>query len=279
MKTLGEWLRQARESKGLSFEEIEAAIRIRPRFLQALESEDFAAFPGGEVQIRGFLRLYARHLGLSADEALARYDAEVHGTAAFVPAPPAPSAPASRATATPSPPASPPARPPVVPPPSSTRPPLRFPSESLLIGGAVLMLILAIVAAAGYYLSRQLGEQAEATATPTVTVTPLTATPQKPSGPAPTPTFPVSPDGKVTLTLEATEHVWVRVKRDGQTVWESMLAPGQSKTWTGQQMIIVETGNGAGLQVTVNGQPQGAMCGRAEVCTRAWAAIGEVLLP
>ena len=88
-----------------------------------------------------------------------------------------------------------------------------------------------------------------------------------------------NPAGGVTLALEATEHIWARVTVDGLMVFEGQLTPEQAKTWSGQEMVAVETGNGAGLVVTVNGQLQGTMCGRAEVCTRAWGPTGEVVVP
>jgi len=100
-----------------------------------------------------------------------------------------------------------------------------------------------------------------------------------PSLPTVTPTFPVNPEGGVILALEATEHIWARVTVDGLMVFEGQLAPEQAKTWSGQEIVAVETGNGAGLLVTVNGQLQGTMCGRAEVCTRAWGPTGEVVVP
>ena len=55
-----------------------------------------------------------------------------------------------------------------------------------------------------------------------------------------------------------------------------MLAPGEM-TWSGREAIVVDTGNGAALQVTVNGQAQGKMCGRGQVCTRAWGPTGELV--
>jgi len=96
--------------------------------------------------------------------------------------------------------------------------------------------------------------------------------------PASTPTFPVSASGDVTLILEATEHVWVRVTVDGITAFEGILAKGQMVTESGGE-VIVDTGNGAGLRVTVNGKLQGVMCGRAEVCSRAWGPTGEIVAP
>ena len=70
METLGAWLCRTREAKESTLEEAESATRIRARFLEALEKGDLAAFPGGDVQIRGFLRIYAHYLDLPLDEVL-----------------------------------------------------------------------------------------------------------------------------------------------------------------------------------------------------------------
>jgi len=306
METLGVWLRQAREAKGNTVEEVAAATRIRPRLLAALETGDFAAFPGGDVQARGFLRIYARYLGLSPDEVLARYDTEVHGLefvrpgvpVAARPAPAArpgvpggtrptsparPGAPVAARLASPAQSAAGPA---VRQPPRSFVPapePRRMSLEGLMVAGLVLAVLLAIVAGAGYFLSRRAGEGAARPAI-TATTAPVEALlPSPPStalmSPVGTPALSANPQGGVTLTLEATEHVWARVTVDGQTMFAGMLATGQIETWSAQEVIAVDTGNGAGLLVTINGQPQGTMCGRAQVCTRKWGPGGEIAAP
>ena len=293
MDTLGEWLRQAREGLGGTLEEAAAATRIRARFLEALEAGDFAAFPGGDVQLRGFLRIYARYLVLPPDVVLARYDAEVRGTE---PAPVGaseekqPSPPVQATTRPMS--FQAPTRPMSFQPPSlpvSTARPRRMSLETVMVGGLVFLVLLAIVAVVGFVITRTRGGEATATAT-TPAAAALSTTPpemtalqttdsQTPTQPTVTPTFPASPLGGVTLALEGTEHAWVRVAVDGQTVLEGMITPGQVETWSGQEVILVNTGNGAGVQVTVNGQPQGAMCGRAQACTRGWGSTGEVIVP
>jgi cytoskeletal protein RodZ len=286
MDTLGIWLRQAREGQGSTLEEAAAGTRIRARFLEALETGDFAAFPGGDVQLRGFLRIYARYLRLPPDEVVARYNAEVHGVEPVAPGAPAETQPLSPASA--------PTRPMTFQPPSfpvSTTRPRRLSLEALMVAGFVLVALVAIVAGAAYLVSRYTGQDAADAAATVTTVapaeaalpttaaqTPSTAT-EPPTRPAATPTFPASPQGDVTLTLAATEHVWVRVTADGRTAFEGMLATEQVETWSGREAIVVQTGDGAGLQVTVNGQPQGTMCGRAEVCARGWGPAGEVVVP
>jgi len=274
METLGAWLRQTREARDNTLDEVEDATRIRARFLEALEAGDFAIFPGGEVQVRGFLRIYARYLGLSSDEALSRYDAEVHDAEVVPPGTPVetqstspirsitgPTPPQQRAVSA-----------------SRLR---RMSLGTPMVMGAAVVVLLAIVAGAAYIVHRGGDEKAVVTAAapaevgrwPTITPSPT------PPAVTVTPAAPGNPQGGVTLTLEATEHVWVRVTRDGQTTFSGMMAPGQIETWSGQGTIAVDTGNGAGLLVTVNGQPQGTMCGRAQVCTRAWGPTGEITAP
>ena len=276
METLGVWLRQTREAQDSTLEQAEDVTRIKPRYLEALEAGNFAAFPGGQVQARGFLRLYARYLDLSPDEVLTRYDAEVLGieTASA-------SAPAQVQSTSPAPPTAGPglfrSRGAFT---TVPRPPIMW--GRLAIVSLVIIVLLAVIVAGGYFIVRNGSEEtpaAPAAATePAQVETPLAE--QATSVPLPVaPTLPANPDGGVTLDLEATEHVWTRITVDGMMVFEGQLAPEQVETWSGQATVTVDTGNGAGLLVTVNGQLMGAMCGRNEVCTRAWGPDGEIDAP
>lgn len=73
MGILGDMLRDARESKGISLTEAERATKIRQKYLAALEEDNIAALPS-PVYGRGFLRNYAVYLGLDADEALEMFE-------------------------------------------------------------------------------------------------------------------------------------------------------------------------------------------------------------
>jgi cytoskeleton protein RodZ len=70
IEEVGKKLRQARLEKELSLEQVSEVLHIRTRFLKALEEGDLSVLPSA-VQVRGFLRLYAGHLDLNADELLA----------------------------------------------------------------------------------------------------------------------------------------------------------------------------------------------------------------
>jgi cytoskeleton protein RodZ len=77
-KPFGEHLKREREMRGVSLEEISVATRIAPRFLAALESEQWELLPGG-VFNRGFIRSVARYLGLDEDSLVAEYALETRG--------------------------------------------------------------------------------------------------------------------------------------------------------------------------------------------------------
>jgi cytoskeletal protein RodZ len=71
MPTIGEQLKQARESARLSIPQVVQAIRIRAHYLEAMEADDFSAMPSA-AQARGFFRSYAEFLKLDADELIER---------------------------------------------------------------------------------------------------------------------------------------------------------------------------------------------------------------
>ena len=73
--SIGDDLRIARERLGWDPAVIAAPLRIRPGVLAAIEEGRFADLPAGAYTV-GFLRTYARALGLDADEAARRFRAE-----------------------------------------------------------------------------------------------------------------------------------------------------------------------------------------------------------
>lgn len=76
MEPIGLFLRREREERGLSLDEIADVTRIPAASLALIEDGRFEALPG-EPFVRGFLRAYARALGVKTDDVLARYSIEV----------------------------------------------------------------------------------------------------------------------------------------------------------------------------------------------------------
>ncbi|MBW2307954.1 MAG: helix-turn-helix domain-containing protein [Deltaproteobacteria bacterium] len=76
MERLGEFLKEAREARGLSIEDISRITRINLSMLRALEDSDLEMLPA-HVIARGFIRSYCKVVGISDYKALELYDGEV----------------------------------------------------------------------------------------------------------------------------------------------------------------------------------------------------------
>jgi cytoskeletal protein RodZ len=68
----GEKLRKQREQRGIALDAISSTTKISTRMLRALEDEHFDQLPGG-VFNKGFVRAYARQVGLDEEEAITDY--------------------------------------------------------------------------------------------------------------------------------------------------------------------------------------------------------------
>ena len=291
MSELGRLLREARTARELSLADVESVTRIRQKYLEALESGDFASLPRGAVA-RGFLRTYATFLGLDADEMLRRYGKESGdaGDELSIAEPGKPRLVDYR--------------------------PLEV-SLSEPVSGAnwwPWAIAALVVIAAGVLiwwlvsrneLSRFLTAfgpaavmQASATPTGTATQWVVTATPQParelvlptPTSnllPLPTPTVAatITPTPRPTETPELvtqidmqvriTQRAWVRVMVDGEVVEEGTLESGTTKEYQAQQSISIRTGNGGGVSLTLNGEDLGPMGNVGQVIERTWVVDQE----
>lgn len=72
MESIGTYLRRRREERAMSVGELSRATRIPASALCRIENDQFDDLPG-EVFVRGFLRAYARAVGLPVDDVVARY--------------------------------------------------------------------------------------------------------------------------------------------------------------------------------------------------------------
>ena len=264
MSDVGRQLRKAREEKELSLEQVQKATRIKRVYLEAIEADRLDDLPG-PVQARGFVRSYASHIGLDPDAVLGRLDGVLSQAVAApllsMQATSKPAAGSTRPVAAPR---------PVAPPRSSPAP--RISTESslplplpILIAGAIVLFVIG-----GLLLIQAFRAEA-----PPLTPTLPASVPLSVSQTAEaTPTAP--PIARVSVTLTPGEHVWVRVTHDGLTAFEGFMEPGEPQTWEAGQQVIVETGNGAALSATVNGEDIGVLGPRNRVVVRAWGVEGEV---
>ncbi len=76
MGEFGEKFRKEREKKNFSLDDVASVTKIGTRMLRAIEEENFDRLPGG-VFNKGFIRTYAKHLGMNDDKAVADYLARI----------------------------------------------------------------------------------------------------------------------------------------------------------------------------------------------------------
>ncbi len=71
MRTVGEILKVKRLERKLTFDEVEKATKIRTKYLEAIEKNDFGKIPGGAPTTKGFIKNYAQFLELAPVDILA----------------------------------------------------------------------------------------------------------------------------------------------------------------------------------------------------------------
>lgn len=70
MKTVGSILKEAREARHLTFDQVESATKIRAKFLEAIEQDDYTPLPS-VAYAKGFVKNYGEFLGIPAETTLA----------------------------------------------------------------------------------------------------------------------------------------------------------------------------------------------------------------
>ena len=73
METIGQILKNAREKKGLTIEELASSTYIVAKFIKALEDEQFDLLPG-EIYVKGFIKNLSDKLSLDSDAMIERYN-------------------------------------------------------------------------------------------------------------------------------------------------------------------------------------------------------------
>ena len=272
---IGPVLEKARNERGLTLEEAERATKIRKRYLEGLEREDYGVLPDA-VYAQGFLKTYANYLGLDG-EGLARelrdrrrprreravtYDYGTPRTSEFD-------------------------KPLVSPGQFGRKERGEIPAATILTL-LVALLALAAVVASLYYVGRGAqsmgqdlpsqagvanqqdanGQKPEPEGGTPATETPDRGTPAGGGGGENAAAAEPRPDSlSVAVSVEG-DPSWLSVLVDGELAYEQIAEPGFSRTFEGQRGISIKTGNAGAVGVEVNGQDLGRLGDSGEVLTR-----------
>lgn len=285
-QALGRYLRQTREARELTLAEAEQVLKIRSRILESFELGDFNVDGSNSVQIRGFMRNYARFLGLDDELVLQYYDAalldgerkqsllprprrkkakrDTQQTNAVAPQPQY--APRSITDTHP-------ILPPLPAAPLVER--RRSPGNTvmnlfvrLLVGLAALSVIIFVVV----QLLRPSLTQEEITSTPGNILgqlpPPVTLTPAASSTPLPLPTVPQTQTNYagegLLVEINVEQRTWINISADGVQQFEGLVRPGERLQYSGQDNISLTAANAEALSVIFNGQPQPSLGARGQ---------------
>lgn len=285
MESIGEFFKQVRETKGLTVDEVASKTRIRTDFVKALEEGNFAKLPD-QVFARGFVRSYARSLGLDEEDAIHRF---IQSAGAYYDKQDERERLKARQAQ------------------EERKRQANRKAVAVAIGIAILTLIFLLSREQSSLLVRRGSSDAPVSSTKRVPVpttesrdaapaqagdtpgpstkaksadAPVSATSQgRAIAPAvsaiPDAALPVPPvlgsdgpfgglsgegagstDGQLVLDLEATELSWVVVQIDGGSPQEALLRPGEKARWKGQDQFSLTLGNAGGVKAELNGKPQ-----------------------
>jgi cytoskeletal protein RodZ len=265
METVGEFFKQARETKGLTLDEVASKTRIHPSFLRAIEEGNFTKLPD-QVFVKGFVRSYARSLGIDEDDAVRRfmatagsfYEKQEEGERLRLKQ-------------------------------AEDERRKRTNRNVVVIGAGVVLLGLVFVISREQTavtirhpepqpdrpvpsMEERVPAPAPETELPAATATSPspearaaaeprheeTASPTQETAPVPALPLEDVPDhGPLTLDVEATELSWVVVQVDGAGLHEALLRPGERVRWTASERFNLTLGNAGGVRLELNGKPVG----------------------
>ncbi|WP_136526705.1 helix-turn-helix domain-containing protein [Geomonas ferrireducens] len=248
---VGEYLRRAREAKGLQLEDAARVTKIGKNYLVAIEAGQFEKLPNA-AYIKGFLRLYAGYLSLSGDDIVARYEKGL--------APP----PGLQPTAT-----------------NTTEAESKRPGivslERVRVAGpgrwAVPALLLIAVVVVAVFISedeRPVAPPPAAPPAPAAVPAPAPLAVQKPlsssRGALPAPpaegestATPPGKKGGIVLKLRFTQDSWLSITIDDSISQRYDLKAGDIIEWKGERSFVLDLGDGGAVEGELNGRPLKAL--------------------
>ncbi|PYQ51802.1 MAG: hypothetical protein DMF59_06705 [Acidobacteria bacterium] len=230
LASFGEELRREREIRGISLKEIADATKISKRFLEAIERNDHRTLPA-PVFTRGFIREYARYLGLNSDEIVNRYNFAAAGDDRIEKSPHL-----ERLTHR------------DLPPKKGIPPPYARIDRNVYI----LLLIIAILAAATFVAMRHKKATAEAAKIESAITPPRPRPVVKPPAEAGAP----QTQPPMRLSIEVSDDSFVILDADGKEVINTTLRRGAHRTVEARDSFHFRTvGNAAGIKLALNDVP------------------------
>ena len=240
LATFGEELRREREIRGISLKEISDATKISKRFLEAIENNDHRTLPA-PVFTRGFVREYARYLGLNAEEMVTRYNYAAAGDDRIEQSSHLQSL----------------VRP-ESPEPAKGIPRTRIDRNVVFL--VVIVAALLLVTAWALRFRRDMGAGAVDTVAHAAVAAPRPSPAPAKTASQPPAVAPAPHDDLLHMTIELTDDSWVTLEADGKTVISDELKRGDRRTADARDSFRFKLiGNAGGVSLTLNDIRIGAL--------------------
>jgi len=230
-----ERLRRAREKAGLSIDELSSRTKIQITLLEAIEAGHFQRVPGG-LFVRGFLRAYAREVGLDPEEVVSQYLQEYESMA---------------------------------PPPEVEEEPVvirrvtvaheeedtggRWSWRKVWPAAFVAGVLIAVLSSVGDRPQTAPADQLAAVGTSGQSTAPAQPQVQPPR------------PSDLTLVIRAKREVWVAATADGQKAIYKVMQPDERATVYAKQQIAARIGDAEAFEYTINGAPGKPLGAASEV--------------
>ncbi len=294
MSVFGDRLRREREMRGVTLDEISESTKITRRALEALEQEEFNLLPGG-IFNKGFVRSYARYLGIDEEQAVSDYV-----EASQEQAPPEDKFPLEIHEENTQ------RKPPLNPKRSMTPIVLAVIALAIGVGGWSYWAKFRPLQLARSEPARNAGAGTQSAAVPAQpAVTSPTTPAQAEAGKASTPESPVNtasaaspesvkpapapsdaqpstdnslssktqssgaldasapeitqPASRFTVSVKALEDSYVRIVADGKTVSDGVMEANKERSVKAGKELVLRVGNAAGIEVSYQGKPLGPL--------------------
>lgn len=216
--SFGGWLQRQREMREVSLREISDVTKVGLRYLEALEQNRFEALPA-PVFAKGFLREYARYVGLDPDEVVNFYLVAQQEDVVDAASP-------------------------------RRRPRSRLHSSThwaygLVLTGVVAVLF-ALVAGLSFWAERRAPRDSDL---------PPNAAPVFSPAPAAPAVEAAGDQAPLLVTLDFTQTCWVEAVIDERERISELRVQGESLRLEATERVSLTLGNAAGVRIEVNGQP------------------------
>lgn len=242
--TVGSFLRDNREARGIALEEAVRVTRIGKNYLTALEDDRYDALPNS-AYVTGFLRAYASFLGLSGDEIVGMYKRSLTSASSL---------PAEENN-------------------ESYAPEAGELKDSRRSHWFVPVILLIFVLAAAYIFDGK-GPKPGKSSYPAVAPTAMPgvepaqlASPALPKHAAPADVSPANEKGDlqaagaelhgggIVLKLKVNQDSWLNITIDGAVSQQYDLKAGDLIEWKGDNVFVLDLGNAGGIEAEFNGKP------------------------